>query len=135
MLLFFLIYFNYGTGPSAGVTMATALLSLALNHSVDPNLAMTGELTVTGRILQIGGLKEKTIAAQRSKVTTLLFPRDNQADWNELPAHVKEGITGVPVDHYSQVFDVVFKGVDKEAAEGVWKDVLKEEKEEKEEKN
>ncbi|CAO3591642.1 unnamed protein product [Absidia cylindrospora] len=94
-------------GPSAGITMATSLISLALNQPVKPNIAMTGELTVTGKVLQIGGLKEKTIAAKRSNVNTILFPKDNKADWEELPDHIKEGITGIPVDYYDDVFKFV----------------------------
>ncbi|KAI8378739.1 ATP-dependent protease La [Choanephora cucurbitarum] len=117
-------------GPSAGVTMTTALLSLALNQPVSSNIAMTGELTVTGKVLKIGGLKEKTIAAKRSKVDTILFPKDNQADWDELPEYIKEGLTGVPCDTYKDVYDVVFKDVKQEEAEHVWGDLLKEEEKE-----
>ena len=72
-------------GPSAGITMATALLSLATNKSVNPTVSMTGELTVTGKVLRIGGLREKTVAARRAGATTLIFPRDNWGDWCELP--------------------------------------------------
>jgi len=72
-------------GPSAGITMATSLLSLAMNQRVDPQLAMTGELTVTGKVLRIGGLREKTVAAKRAGCTRILFPKDNSGDWEELP--------------------------------------------------
>lgn len=113
-------------GPSAGITMATSLISLALNVPVPSDIAMTGELTVTGKVLQIGGLKEKTIAAKRSKVTTILFPKDNQADWEELPEHVKEGIKGIPVDTYHDVFKICFGHVTKEQAEQVWAKALPE---------
>ncbi|KAI9245732.1 ATP-dependent protease La [Helicostylum pulchrum] len=116
-------------GPSAGVTMTTALVSLALNRPVGSNIAMTGELTVTGKVLKIGGLKEKTIAAKRSKVDTILFPKDNQADWDELPDYIKEGLTGVPCDTYKDVYDVVFGDVKKEEAENVWGTLLNEEEE------
>ncbi|KAG2238019.1 hypothetical protein INT48_002582 [Thamnidium elegans] len=116
-------------GPSAGVTMTTALVSLALNRPVSSNIAMTGELTVTGKVLKIGGLKEKTIAAKRSKVDTILFPKDNQADWDELPDYIKEGLTGVPCDTYKDVYDVVFDDVKKEEAENVWGTLLNEEEE------
>lgn len=104
--------------------MVTSLLSLALNKPVDPNIAMTGELTVTGRVLKIGGLKEKTIAAKRSKITTILFPKDNISDWEELPEHIKEGMTGIPVEYYDDVFKVCFGDISKEEAENVWADVL-----------
>ncbi|KAI8324024.1 ATP-dependent protease La [Martensiomyces pterosporus] len=90
-------------GPSAGVTMTTALLSLALNMPIRPDVAMTGELTLTGRVLKIGGLKEKTIAARRSGVKRILFPKANLADWEELPANVKEGIEGCPIEWYEQI--------------------------------
>lgn len=72
-------------GPSAGVTMATSLLSLALNKPLDPTVAMTGELTVTGKVLRIGGLREKTVAARRAGAKTIIFPADNTSDWLELP--------------------------------------------------
>jgi Lon-like ATP-dependent protease len=72
-------------GPSAGITMATSLLSLAMNKPIDPALAMTGELTVTGKVLRIGGLREKTVAARRAGCAKILFPRDNWGDWCELP--------------------------------------------------
>ncbi|KAJ2004056.1 ATP-dependent Lon protease pim1 [Coemansia thaxteri] len=90
-------------GPSAGVTMTTALLSLALNRPVHNDVAMTGELTLTGRVLKIGGLKEKTIAARRSGVKRILFPKANMADWEELPGNVKEGIEGYPIEWYEQI--------------------------------
>ncbi len=72
-------------GPSAGVTMATSLLSLALDTPVDPAVAMTGELTLTGKVLRIGGLREKTVAARRAGCKTIIFPQDNISDWLELP--------------------------------------------------
>ncbi len=72
-------------GPSAGITMATSLLSLALDTSLDPTIAMTGELTVTGKVLRIGGLREKTVAARRAGAKTIIFPADNLSDWLELP--------------------------------------------------
>lgn len=65
--------------------MATSLLSLAFNRSLDPTIAMTGELTVTGKVLRIGGLREKTVAARRAGAKKILFPADNMSDWLELP--------------------------------------------------
>lgn len=76
---------NSSIGPSAGITMASSLLSLALNHPLDPAIAMTGELTVTGKVLRIGGLREKTVAARRAGATEVIFPADNLSDWLELP--------------------------------------------------
>ncbi len=72
-------------GPSAGITMATSLLSLGLDQKLDPTIAMTGELTVTGKVLRIGGLREKTVAARRAGARMVIFPRDNLSDWLELP--------------------------------------------------
>lgn len=72
-------------GPSAGITMATSLLSLALDKPLDPAIAMTGELTVTGKVLRIGGLREKTVAARRAGSRMIIFPDDNISDWLELP--------------------------------------------------
>lgn len=72
-------------GPSAGITMATSMLSLALDKALDPTIAMTGELTVTGKVLRIGGLREKTVAARRAGARMVVFPRDNLSDWLELP--------------------------------------------------
>jgi len=72
-------------GPSAGITMATSLLSLALDTPINPTIAMTGELTLTGKVLRIGGLREKTVAARRAGCKTVIFPEDNMSDWLELP--------------------------------------------------
>ena len=65
--------------------MASSLLSLALNQPLDPTVTMTGELTVTGKVLRIGGLREKTVAARRAGAKTIIFPADNMSDWLELP--------------------------------------------------
>ncbi|KAK9847978.1 ATPase [Penicillium brevicompactum] len=111
-------------GPSAGITMASALLSLALNHSLEPTVAMTGELTVTGKVLRIGGLREKTVAARRAGATKILFPADNTSDWLELPENIKQGIEGHPVNWYSEVFDILFPSLDQEAARTVWQKAL-----------
>ncbi|PSN69403.1 ATP-dependent protease La [Corynespora cassiicola Philippines] len=112
-------------GPSAGITMATSLLSLALNTKVKEGVAMTGELTVTGKVLRIGGLREKTVAARRAGATTVIFPADNMSDWLELPENIKEGIEGRPVSWYNEVFDYVFPSLDKEAANKLWEKELK----------
>ncbi|KAF2152124.1 ATP-dependent protease La [Myriangium duriaei CBS 260.36] len=124
-------------GPSAGITMATSLLSLGLNKELNPTIAMTGELTVTGKVLRIGGLREKTVAARRAGATMILFPKDNTSDWLELPQNIKEGIEGRPVAWYSEVFDIMFSGIEKTEGNNVWKQQLKkppkEEREEEEE--
>ncbi|KAM7481775.1 hypothetical protein LguiB_006358 [Lonicera macranthoides] len=95
-------------GPSAGCTMITSLLSLAMNKPVRKDLAMTGEVTLTGRILPIGGVKEKTIAARRSDVKTIIFPAANRRDFDELATNVKEGLEVHFVEDYSQIFDLAF---------------------------
>lgn len=95
-------------GPSAGITMVTSLLSLLKGVPVRDNVSMTGELTLTGKILAIGGLKEKLIAAKRSKQKILIFPKDNQRDFDELPAYLKKGIEVHFVTHYDEVYRVAF---------------------------
>lgn len=95
-------------GPSAGVTMVTALVSLLLDKPVPVELAMTGELTLTGKILAIGGLKEKLIAARRSKIKTLIFPSDNLRDYDELPPYLKEGLDVYFVQYYEDIFNIVW---------------------------
>ncbi|AAS53384.2 AFR013Cp [Eremothecium gossypii ATCC 10895] len=109
-------------GPSAGITMASSLLSLAMNKPLDPTIAMTGELTLTGKVLRIGGIKEKTVAAKRSGAKTIIFPKDNMADWEDLPAHVKEGLIPVAAEWYDDVFNVLFGSVTEEEGNNVWKD-------------
>ncbi|MEK9871351.1 MAG: S16 family serine protease, partial [Gammaproteobacteria bacterium] len=79
-------------GPSAGITMATSLLSLALGKRVKRNIAMTGELTLTGLVLPIGGVKEKVIAARRAGIAEVILPADNERDFDELPDYLKEDI-------------------------------------------
>ena len=96
-------------GPSAGITMVTALLSLLLGQSVKQNLGMTGELTLTGKVLPIGGLKEKLIAAKRSGVKELIFPKENDRDYDELPDYLKKGLKVHFVNDYEQVFAVAFE--------------------------
>ncbi|MFH1761231.1 MAG: endopeptidase La [bacterium] len=90
-------------GPSAGVTMAASLLSLAVNKIVKPHLAMTGELTLTGRVLPIGGVKEKTIAAKRAGVKTIIFPAENKKDFEEIPGNVRKGLKAHFVQEFPEV--------------------------------
>ncbi|KAL1211769.1 putative lon protease protein 4, chloroplastic/mitochondrial [Cardamine amara subsp. amara] len=99
-------------GPSAGCTMITSLLSLAMKKPVRKDLAMTGEVTLTGRILPIGGVKEKTIAARRSQVKVIVFPEANRRDFEELAENVKEGLDIHFVDKYEQILELAF-GYDK----------------------
>ncbi len=95
-------------GPSAGITMVTALLSLLTATPVTQDLGMTGELTLTGRVLPIGGVKEKLIAARRSGLKIIIVPKDNVRDYDELPEHLKKGITVHFVEHYDEVFGIAF---------------------------
>lgn len=95
-------------GPSAGITMATALYSLAKNKPIKKNIAMTGELTITGKVLPIGGVKEKTLAARRAKVKTLIFPYENKKDFDELPEYLKSGIDVYFVNYFDEVLDIVY---------------------------
>ncbi len=95
-------------GPSAGITMATALYSLAKNKPIKKSVAMTGELTITGRVLPIGGVKEKTIAAKRAAVKTIIYPIENKKDFDELPPHIKKGIDAHFVTYFEEVLDIVY---------------------------
>ncbi|MCJ1285294.1 ATP-dependent Lon protease pim1 [Xylographa opegraphella] len=85
---------------------------------------MTGELTVTGKVLRIGGLREKTVAARRAGAKTIIFPADNMSDWTELPENIKEGISGHAAAWYSDVFDIVFPGLDAAEVNALWKTEL-----------
>lgn len=96
-------------GPSAGCTMVTALLSLALKKSVRQNLTMTGELSLTGKVLPVGGIKEKTIAAKRVGVFCIILPEENKKDFDDLPEFIKEGMEVHFVSHYKEVFDIAFQ--------------------------
>jgi len=95
-------------GPSAGVTMATALLSIARREAPQQNTAMTGELTLTGQVLPVGGIREKVIAARRQKISNLILPEANRGDYDELPDYLKEGLTVNFARHYNDVFQVCF---------------------------
>jgi ATP-dependent Lon protease len=91
-------------GPSAGITMATALMSLVSGRPVRDDLAMTGELTLTGQVLPIGGLKEKALAAQRAGIHRVLAPRRNEADLEDLPEPLREDVDFVWVGDIDEVF-------------------------------
>ena len=96
-------------GPSAGITMATAFLSLLKGKKIRQHLAMTGELSLTGMVLPIGGLREKTVAARRNKIKTIIIPKANERDLDEIPAIVKRGLTFLPVSRAEEVMDIVFR--------------------------
>jgi ATP-dependent Lon protease len=97
-------------GPSAGITMATAIASLVRNEPVSDDVGMTGEITLTGQVLPIGGVREKTLAAQRAGLKRVILPRDNEPDLAELPAETKRELDFVLVDSIDQVFDAAFDG-------------------------
>ena len=96
-------------GPSAGITIATALVSLARKERIKRPLAMTGELTLTGQVLPVGGIREKVIAARRSKIMELILPHANRRDFEELPDYLREGINVHFARTYREVFDCVFQ--------------------------
>ena len=91
-------------GPSAGITMATAILSAFSGKKVNRNVAMTGEVTLRGKVLPIGGLKEKSLAAFRSGIKTLIIPAENRKDAEELPDEVKNNVKILCADNIDQVF-------------------------------
>jgi len=95
-------------GPSAGITMACALYSLALNTPMIKDTAMTGELTLTGMVMPIGGVKEKVIAATRAKVKQVILPEDNREDFDLLPDHVREGVIALFVKTFDDVVKICF---------------------------
>lgn len=95
-------------GPSAGITMATTFISLFTNKAIKPALAMTGELSLTGQVLPIGGLREKTVAAKRNKIKTIIIPKANERDLDDIPEHVKTGINFIPVSRIEEVIKIAF---------------------------
>nr|KAG5703735.1 hypothetical protein BaRGS_023024 [Batillaria attramentaria] len=98
-------------GPSAGSTIATALLSLALDRPARQNLAMTGEVSLTGKILPVGGVREKAIAAKRACIGCIILPEENRKDYDELPDFIKRGLAVYFVTHYDEVFNLAFPNV------------------------
>ncbi|KAI5101115.1 lon protease-like, mitochondrial [Silurus meridionalis] len=97
-------------GPSAGCTIVTALLSLATNMPVRQNVAMTGEVSLTGKILPVGGIKEKTIAAKRAGVDCIILPAENKKDFSDLAEYITEGLEAHFVEHYQEIYKIVFTG-------------------------
>ena len=97
-------------GPSAGITMATAIASIATGKPVSDQVAMTGEITLSGQVLPIGGLRDKVLAAQRAGVSKVIFPKENESDLEELPPETREELEFVPVDWIEEVLEVAFEG-------------------------
>ena len=96
-------------GPSAGVTITTSLISLLTNKAVDKNIAMTGEITLRGRVLAIGGIKEKIIGAHRAGIKKIFIPKENEKDLEEIPKNVKDKIKFVFVKNYKDIYQELFK--------------------------
>ncbi len=96
-------------GPSAGITMALALYSLATNKAVNSNIAMTGELSLTGKVLPVGGIKEKVLAAKRAGITTIILPKQNEKDLKEVPVLHRKGMKFFPVSHFDEVLKIALK--------------------------
>jgi ATP-dependent Lon protease len=92
-------------GPSAGIAIATAVISLMTGIPVHRDVAMTGEVTLRGRVLPIGGLKEKLLAALRGGIKTVLIPKDNERDLDDLPQSVKKMLIIIPVSHMDEVLE------------------------------
>jgi ATP-dependent Lon protease len=117
-------------GPSAGVTMATAIASLIRDEPIASDVGMTGEITLTGQVLPIGGIREKSLAAQRAGLKRVILPRENEADLSELPPETRQGLEFIPADTIEDVFAAAFDGarparsrrglapVDRQAARG-----------------
>jgi Lon-like ATP-dependent protease len=95
-------------GPSAGVTMVTSMLSLAMDRPVRNDLAMTGEISLTGKVLAVGGIKEKIMAARRAGIKCIVMPAANQRDYDEIPEYLKDGLDVHFAEDYQNVFDVAF---------------------------
>lgn len=95
-------------GPSAGITMATAVLSAIINRKVRADIAMTGEITLRGRVLPIGGLKEKLLAAKNAEIKTVCIPKKNEKDLEEISAEIKKGLEIIAVEHLDEVLEVAF---------------------------
>ena len=93
-------------GPSAGVTMATAILSAVRNEPVRPDVAMTGEITLSGLVLPVGGIREKALAARRQGIKIFILPAQNTADLSELPKEVRDDLTFVPAETLEEVLKV-----------------------------
>lgn len=95
-------------GPSAGIAITSALISLSLNRSISENIGMTGEISLKGKVMKIGGLKEKIIAAQREGLKLIIVPFDNKETVEDLPDEIKKGIDFVFAHYYEDVFNKIF---------------------------
>jgi ATP-dependent Lon protease len=98
-------------GPSAGIAMATALISVLVNKPVNKDIAMTGEITLRGRVLPIGGLKEKALGAIRGGIRTIIIPEKNKKELAEIPAHIKRKIKFIPARNMDKVLSLAIEGI------------------------
>ncbi|MFB1080502.1 endopeptidase La [Jeotgalibacillus sp. JSM ZJ347] len=97
-------------GPSAGITIVTALVSALTEHPIKKEVGMTGEVTLRGRVLPIGGLKEKSLSAHRAGLTTIIIPKDNERDIDDIPESVRNELTFIPVSHVDEVLEIALAG-------------------------
>ena len=104
-------------GPSAGITMATSIISALTRRPAYKHVSMTGEITLSGRVLPIGGVKEKVLAAQRAGVTTIILPKDNQQDLRDVPESVREKLKFVFIEHMDEVLPVALHPIEEKAQE------------------
>ena len=96
-------------GPSAGTALTTAIISSLINKVVSNKIAMTGEITLKGKVLQIGGLKEKVIGAFNQGVKIIFIPKDNEKDLDDIPKEIKDNIEFISVTNYKEIFNKIFK--------------------------
>ncbi|MEC7183168.1 MAG: S16 family serine protease, partial [Bdellovibrionota bacterium] len=104
-------------GPSAGITLATAIVSLLTGCPIHRKIAMTGEITLTGKVLPVGGIKEKALAAMRMDIPTVIFPYKNKKDLVDIPQEYRDKIEFVPVKTFEEVLGLVLEGWDKKKKE------------------
>ena len=97
-------------GPSAGIAMVSSMLSLALGKPVRNDLAMTGEISLTGKVLPVGGIKEKIMGGRRAGIKSIILPDANRRDYDEIPEYLKEGLNVHFAENYNTVYEVVFGG-------------------------
>jgi ATP-dependent Lon protease len=110
-------------GPSAGIAMATSIASALMRKKVRADLAMTGEITLRGRVLPIGGLKEKLLAAHRGNIKTVIIPKDNERDLAEVPQNVQKALKIIFVEHIDEVLKIAFIQDEENIGETVIADV------------
>ena len=98
-------------GPSAGIALTTAIISLFTGIAIDSSISMTGEITLRGNVLAIGGLKEKVIGAHRAGVRKIFIPKENEKDLDEIPEDIKKEIKFYFISDYQEIYKRLFKGV------------------------